>query len=85
MIPGHSHRLHAIRYQRETVSAISMKRGPRSVQCALRVRFAGPCPPLTTCTEPKCSMHRALKVQPVRSPSIKVNGSSGDDTKPCLR
>jgi hypothetical protein len=26
MIPGHSHRLHAIRYQRETVSAISMKR-----------------------------------------------------------
>jgi hypothetical protein len=26
MTPGHSHRLHALRYQRETVSAISMKR-----------------------------------------------------------
>ena len=48
---------------------------------ASRVRFAG----LSPRSEPRCTMHRAGKVQPARSPSIRVNGSRGDDTKPRLR
>lgn len=85
MTPGHSHRLHALRYQREKVSAISMKRVSAIGGMHIKSSFRRAAPAFTTCTEPKWPMHRALKVQPVRSPSIKVNGSSGDDTKPCLR
>ena len=68
-----------------TPSAISVKRCPPSVECASRIRFAGLCPPLTPLSEPRCTMHRAELAQPACSPSINVNGSRGDDTKPCLR